>query len=237
MLASVKNLSPEVHEAIARFAVKIVDEPLTYFSEADCQQLLVEELRKVRGFNAHPNTSVRRGQDAKETYKVPLIHREYGGGEKTRIDVVVFDPSDVRKIDNAEMKIGKQYLKPAYAFELGTEKTRDAAKHVNKDLARVKRAQHGYILHFFRDDTMSRTNTTRRAQTEARIERVFKEPLAVAYEQRDKVHILGVLIRVGRKQSKMLGKCRILHNGEWHKVNVGKKSELRRAILQALTSS
>ena len=83
----------DINQAITSVCIQIIKEPLIYFSEADIQQLLVEELRKINSISKPYLTSVRKGKNSKGKYKTSLIHREYGGGNRTRIDIVIFDPS------------------------------------------------------------------------------------------------------------------------------------------------
>ncbi len=96
----------DIDNAIANACLRIIKEPLIYFSEADVQQLLVEHLRSIDPLRKAYPTSVRKGKGSKGTYYTLLVHREYGGGGRTRIDVVVFDPEDVAGIDNVNLTIG-----------------------------------------------------------------------------------------------------------------------------------
>jgi hypothetical protein len=149
----------DINQAIAEVCIQIIREPLSYFSEADIQQLLVEELRKIKPISKSYPTSVPKGKGAKSIYKTSLLHREYGGGNGTRIDVVIIDPDDVRKINNINLTIGKEYLKPAYAFELGTEKSSDTSAHFQNDLKKLgkgtKEKGTGYLIHFYKDVTQA----------------------------------------------------------------------------------
>ena len=169
----------DINQAITSVCIQIIKEPLIYFSEADIQQLLVEELRKINSISKPYLTSVHKGKNSKGKYKTSLIHREYGGGNRTRIDIVIFDPSDVQKINNVNLTIKKQYLKLAYAFELGTEKTSDTYTHLKNDLKklikRIKSGGTGYLIYFYKDTTQSGTGTISRVNTEEKIERMFKK--------------------------------------------------------------
>jgi len=134
------NWKTEIDRAIADMCIQIIKEPLSYFSEADIQQLLVEELRKIEPLSKSYPTSVHKGKDSKGVYKTSLLHREYGGGDSTRIDVVVFDPVDVKKIDKVNLQVKERgYLLPVHAFELGTEKTSDTSDHFTKDLKKLSK--------------------------------------------------------------------------------------------------
>jgi len=229
----------DINKAIANVCIRIIKEPLLYFSEADIQVLLVEEIRKIRPINKTYPTSVRKGKASKGTYHTSLVHREYGGGEGTRLDVVVFDPDDVARIDNVNLKIGKDYLKPAYAFELGTEKTSDAAGHLENDLKklreRTKTKGKGYIIHIYKDVTQSRTGTRSRQKTEEKIEEQFKKAFSTGRSiKATNIKILAILLRTYRDQTKMRGKCEIFDGNKWVKVNISRETSLRDAIMERL---
>ena len=68
-------MESKTSEAIANTCVAIIKEPLTYFSEADVQQLLVESLRKIPELKKAYPTAVRKGKNSKARYKTSLIHR------------------------------------------------------------------------------------------------------------------------------------------------------------------
>ena len=221
--------------------VKIIQEPYNYFSEADIQQLLAEKLRKITHDKEeiieklYP-TNIKRGKGAKGEYKTSLLHREYGGGDKTRIDIVVFDPADVRKINDVNLRETKtKYLKPAYAFELGTEKTTNIFKHVQNDLKKLRRRtkETGYLIHFYKDSTLTRTGTETRKKTEEKISKRFKRVFENMSKDR-KVKVLAILLRTYRNQKNLRGKCAIFNGEKWDKVNVKNDNQLREAVLKQL---
>jgi hypothetical protein len=241
----------DIDEAVADVCIQIIKEPLSYFSEADVQQMLVEELRKIKPISKLYPTSVRKGKDSKGTFSTSLLHREYGGGEGKRIDVVILDPDDAKKINDPNLTTNKKYLDPVYAFELGTEKTADAFKHVRNDLGKLskcvkKKNGAGYLIHFYKDNTQARTGTNRRKNTEEKIERVFKQAFndidimtkqAIGTEQANKyanVKILAILLRTYRDQKKIRGKCRIFNGQKWIPTNISRDDLLRKAILKQL---
>ena len=238
------NWKGDIDKAIEDVCVKIIQEPYIYFSEADIQQLLAEKLRKITHDKEeiieklYP-TNIKRGKGAKGEYKTSLLHREYGGGDKTRIDIVVFDPADVSKINNVNLRKTKTtYLKPAYAFELGTEKTTNIFKHVQNDLKKLRRRtkETGYLIHFYKDSTKSRTGTPRRVKTEAKIYKQFKQVFDEKPQGNSKVKLLAILLRPCRKQKHFRGKCQIF-NGElkeWDTVNVKNDNKLREAVRKQL---
>lgn len=112
----------DIDKAIVETCTKIIQEPLLYFSEADIQQLLTEELKKIKALKKLYPTLIHKGKGSIGFYKTSLLHREYGGGRGRRIDIVIFSENDVKKIDDLNLKIGNIYIKPKFAFELGTEK-------------------------------------------------------------------------------------------------------------------
>jgi len=227
----------DVDNAVANVCLRIIKEPLMYFSEADIQQPLVEELRKIEPFSKNYPTSVLKGKGSKGTYHTSLIHREYGGGSGTRLDVVVFDPDDVAQIDNVNLTIGADYLKPAYAFELGTEKTSDTSSHLKSDLKKLDRQVKGtgYIIHIYKDVTQARTGTRSREKTEERIEKEFKQVFEAKQNQRTpNIKILAILLRTYRNQRKMRGKCEIFNGETWGKVNISRDTSLRSSIMGQL---
>jgi len=123
----------DINNAIAETCIEIIQEPLLYFSEADIQQLLTEKLKKIKALKKTYPTSIHRGKNSEGIYKTSLLHREYGGGAGTRIDIVIFSENDVKQIDNPNLKKGKNYIYPEFAFELGTEKTINIGKHLVND--------------------------------------------------------------------------------------------------------
>ena len=229
----------DIDEAIADVCVKIIQEPCSYFSEADIQQMLVERLRKTKHIKSNYPTDIERGEGSTGKYKTSLLHREYGGGDGTRIDVVVFDPADVSKINNVNLrKTITTYLKPAYAIELGTEKTTNIRTHVQNDLKKLRRRskETGYLIHFYKDPTKSKAGTPRRVKTEAKIYKQFKQVFDEKPQGNSKVKLLAILLRPCRKQKHFRGKCQIF-NGElkeWDTVNVKNDNKLREAVRKQL---
>jgi hypothetical protein len=227
----------DIDRAIAEVSIQIIREPLSYFSEADIQQLLVEELRKIKPISKSYPTSVPKGKGSKGTYRTHLVHREYGGGGGTRIDVVIFDPDDVKKINNVNLTVGKQYLYPVYAFELGTEKMSDTSAHFQNDMKKLGNHTKGtgYLIHFYKDVTQARTGTRSRNNTEAKIFGKFKHVFGVTQtKQMTDVKILAILLRTYRNQEKMRGKCEIFNGQDWIKTNINNNETLRNAILKQL---
>jgi hypothetical protein len=229
-----------IDNAIADVCVRIIQEPLLYFSEADVQQMLVQALNGVGRLGAPLETSVWRGKDSKGKYRTGLVHREYGAGEGRRTDVIIFDPEDVPRIDGTNLTIKGEYLNPLYAFEIGTEKTADAASHLRKDIGKLKRVKRngaGYVIHFFKDSTSTRTGAPRRQATEDKIDQSYREAFSSMQPAgEDNIRILAILLRTGRDQTRMLGKCEIFdrQRRDWVKVNVNNEDRIRAAIQKQL---
>ncbi len=233
------KVKKDIDRAIADTFIEIIKEPLTYFSEADVQQLLTEELRTISELAKKYLTSVPKGGNAKSKYSTSLLHREYGAGDGKRFDIVILDEKNVAKITDINLTIDNEYLQPAFVFELGTEKTSDTATHFQNDIDKLKNCKDtGYLIHIYKDVTQSATGTLSREKTEAKIKRSFQDVFtsnSVSIPQ--EVKILGILIRTYRKQKKMWGKCEIFDRASlsWKKVNINEESKLREAILSQLT--
>lgn len=225
---------PKIDRAVANVCVDIIREPLLHFSEADVQQLLVERLRQIEPLAKTYPTAVHKGHGSKGTYRTSLVHREYGGGGGTRIDVAILGPTAVAQIDSVNLTDRGKYLRPAYAFEIGTEKTSDTRRHLESDLRKLTARSQGtgYALHIFRDKTRSASGTESRSRTNARLERDFKNIVAqLAPQAPANVKVVAILLSVGRSQPRTRGKCQVLDGSQWRKVNVGDRAALRKVIL------
>ncbi|MBT3273581.1 MAG: hypothetical protein HN368_10515 [Spirochaetales bacterium] len=224
-----------IDKAIATTCIGIIKEPLLYFSEADFQQLLVEELRRIEPFTILYPTAVHKGKDSKAVYKTSLIHREYGGTGGRRLDVTLFDPVDVATITDINLTAKGEYLKPVFAVELGTEKTSDAEIHLSNDIQKLQDRvlSTGYIVHFYKDTTRSPSGTKQRSQTEDKIYRVFKD-VFTRKKTASNIKLLAIVLRVYRNQKRMWGKCEIFNGTEWEKVGVENDTALLKKILTQL---
>jgi hypothetical protein len=230
----------QVNNAIIDTCIAIIKEPLIYFSESDVQQLLCENLRKIKTFSKMYRTSLTRGKNSKSFFKTSMLHREYGGGNGTRIDIVAFHPKQLRKINNPNLKNDGEYLKPMIAFELGTEKTIDALAHYKSDITKLKKvSDSGYLIHIYKDFTQSRKGTKSRNNTEVKIQSKFKDVFEKNNVSNKKIKVLAMLLRTYVNQEKMIGKCEIFdrESKEWKKVNVSKNADIRIAIDKQLTNN
>ncbi len=227
----------KVDSAIIDTCTAIIKEPLIYFSETDIQQLLCENLRKNRTFNTMYRTSLNRGKNSRSFFKTSMLHREYGGGEGTRIDIVMFHPKRLRDINNPNLTNDGKYLKPMIAFELGTEKTKDVLSHFKSDISKLKKAtDSGYLIHIYKDVTQSRKGTQSRENTEIKIQREFKDVFEKNRVFDTKIKVLAILIRTFINQKRMIGKCEIFdkESTEWKKVNISKNIDIRSAIIKQI---
>lgn len=225
----------DIDNAIAKTCIEIIQEPLLYFSEADIQQLLVEELRKIEALKEPYQTLIHKGKNSKSFYKTSLLHREYGGGGGTRIDIVIFSENDVKKIDDLNLKIGKKYIIPEFAFELGTEKTIDIGKHLVNDIKKLNDVKStGYIIHIYTDRTQSVTGTKLRKNTKDKIIRNFKSVFENNKCSNGKIKKLAILLSPFKEQTLTRGKCEIFNEKRWEKVNVADNNKLRKKIIHQL---
>jgi hypothetical protein len=227
----------DIDNAIAKTYIEIIQEPLLYFSEADIQQLLVEELRKIEVLKEPYQTLIHKGKNSKSFYKTSLLHREYAGGGGTRIDIVIFSENDAKQINNPNLKMGKEYLHPDFAFELGTEKTTGIGKHLINDINKLKNVKNtGYIVHIYTDRTVSRTGTERRDNTVEKIKNNFKNVFINNKCKNNKIKKLAILLSPFKDQKLTKGKCEIFNvsNCKWEKVNVAYDNNLRDKIIDQL---
>ena len=225
----------DIDNAIVETCIKIIQEPLLYFSEADIQQLLAEELKKIEALKESYQTLIHKGKNSKGFYKASLLHREYGGGGGTRIDIVIFSENGVKQIDDLNLKIGKKYITPEFAFELGTEKTINIKKHLINDIKKLNKVRNtGYIIHIYTDRTQSMTGTKLRKNTKDKIIRDFKSVFENNKCTNDNIKKLAILLSPFKDQKSTKGKCEIFNGSKWEKVNVNDKSALRKKITDQL---
>jgi len=235
----------DINNAIADTCIEVIREPLIYFSEADIQQLLVENLKerikKLKKISKNKrqektySTNIHRGKDSQSFYETPLLHREYGGGASTRIDIVIFSEKDVKKIDGSNLKIGKNYIKPEFAFELGTEKTKNIEKHLENDIKKINDVENtGYIIHIYKDTTKSPTGTKKRDNTVEKIKNAFKNVFEKNKCTNDNIKKLAILLSPFKEQTSTRGKCEIFNGNSWEKVNVANENKLREKIIDQL---
>ncbi|NCO23807.1 MAG: hypothetical protein COZ07_08425 [Candidatus Infernicultor aquiphilus] len=225
----------DIDNAITKTCIEIIQEPLLYFSEADNQQLLAEGLKKIEALKKLYPTLVHKGKNSKSFYKTSLLHREYGGGAGTRIDIVIFSENDVKQIDDLNLKIGKKYITPEFAFELGTEKTINIEKHLINDIKKLNKVRNtGYIIHIYKDRTKSPTGTKKRDNTVEKIKNAFKIVFENNKCTNGKIKKLAILLSPFKDQTLTKGKCKIFNGNIWENVNVADKSALRKKIIDQL---
>ncbi len=230
-------IKDDIENAIADTCIEIIQEPLLYFSEADVQQLLTEKLKKIEALKKLYNTLVHKGKGSDGTYKTSRLHREYGGGGGTRIDIVIFSENDVKQISDLHLKKGKEYLYPEFAFELGTEKTINIEKHLINDIKKLNKVRNmGYIIHIYKDTTQSITGTKSRNNTKVKIIKNFKSVFEINTYPNGKIKKLAILLSPFKDQTLTKGKCEIFNGSscKWVKVNINKKSALRKKIIDQL---
>ncbi|MBS1266085.1 MAG: hypothetical protein MAG795_00050 [Candidatus Woesearchaeota archaeon] len=225
------SIKKDLDKAITESIVKIIQEPLIYFSEADVQQQLCDSIKSIFSLSRLYPTSVKRGKGSKSVYKTSLVHREYGGGKGRRIDIVILDKKDLLEIDSPNLTKKGRYLKPKFAIEVGTEKTKDTRTHIKRDLEKLKKSTNkGYLIHIYKDITRAKSGTLSRQKTEEKIKNNFKDIFStIAVE--GKINVIAVLIRTYRNQARMRGKCEIFNNGIWEKINVNDKKKIESKLM------
>lgn len=230
-------IKDDIENAIADTCIEIIQEPLLYFSEADVQQLLTEKLKKIKALKKLYNTLVHKGKGSDSFYKTSLLHREYGGGARTRIDIVIFSEDDIKKINDPNLTMGKKYLDSDFAFELGTEKTKNIEKHLENDIKKLEDVKNtGYIIHIYKDTTKSPTGTKNRDNTVKKIKNAFKNAFENNRRKNVRIRKLAILLSPFKDQTLTKGKCEIFNgsNYKWDKVNINKKSVLKEKIIDQL---
>jgi hypothetical protein len=220
-----------MNRIIAQFCSDAIKEPLSFFSEADLQGFLFASL--IREFPVPVQTSYAKGPASKGKYCTGLVHREYGVGGSRRMDIAVFSPRDVARIDGPGLKIGQNYMRPEFGIELGTEKTKGTRAHIEGDIKKLSKVgRRGYLIHFFRDVTRSDSKTASREATEMKIKAIFRQPVSFAAAP-DKVRVLCFLLRLARTHRKVYGKCEMFLPKEhrWKKINL---QEVRGQVMALL---
>lgn len=228
-----ETLQAEIEEAIIKFCILIARNPMCYFSEADLQQVLLEHLRSIPKLDKLHKTNQTAGKNSKKKYRTSLLHREYGGGNKTRFDIAVLRRDDVAKIDSPALKLNDKYLTPAFGFELGTEKTSKIMQHYQNDLKKLRKCDRGYLIHIFKDVTTTRKNTGRNANTEAAIQQKFKSVFE-KHPAKGNTVVIAILLRPFKNERTPRGKLEIFDGRVWQPVNVGSKPKIRKAIRELL---
>ncbi|MBU0758158.1 MAG: hypothetical protein KKF44_08875 [Nanoarchaeota archaeon] len=230
-----KNLKQELDESLTHSIVKIIQEPLLYFSEADVQQELSESIKNISSLKRLYPTSVKKGKNSKTVYKTSAVHMEYGTGGGSRMDIVVFNINEIKNINTCNLKKNQEYLSPDYGIEIGTEKSPDTLAHIKKDITKLKKCKKmGYLIHIYKDITQARSGTKSRVLTEEKIKNNFKKIVSDNVIQNSKIKVLAILLRCYRNQTRMKGKCEIFFEDEWKKVNVSNKQKLNSTILKIL---
>jgi len=223
----------DVDEAVIDFCKEVIKEPLLHFSESDLHISLIEKLyEKIPLLKKKKyDTDVKRGKNSRTNYKTRLVHTEYGGGEKTRIDIIIFDERDVKKINNPNLKSNNDYLEPYYAFELGTEKIGETVTeaHVKSDIEKLtkKTKECGYLIHIFRDNTKSPSNTRTRDKTEQKLEKIQNIFSGKKILNQKKVKLIAIILSPHRNEQKTWGKCQIFDKNERQWKPIGVENDLK----------
>jgi hypothetical protein len=227
-----------VNKIVADFCGEVVAEPVSFFSESDLQVVLSSKLRAA--FPTSVSTSVKKGprRDLKSTstYKTGLVHNEYGATESRRIDIVIFSKDDLATVDDYKLRHQGKYLKPQFAFELGTEGIAKVQQHLASDIAKLRNrvSQRGFVIHFYRDTTLADTGTKDRENKEESIKARFRSPFEECVPA-PRISALAFVLRIGHTHRKIWGKCELFNpiTKKWNRTNIGNVSE---SVLDQLQS-
>lgn len=228
-----------VNKLVAKFCAKAIQEPLSYFSEADLQVELSSRLRLE--FNGLIRTNVKRGArnnpKSLDTYKTGRVHNEYGAGQARRLDVVVFGREQIKQIDDYRLRTNGKYLTPDFGFELGTESITDVGEHLECDLAKLhdQVVKRGYVIHFYRDTAFADTGTKSREATEVSIQQRFKEHIQKCVHD-DRIVVLAFVVRTAHMRKKVRGKCEFYRadsGAKWVQTDLKKVEEEIEAFLKS----
>lgn len=208
----------KVNDAIINFCIKVIEEPFIFFSESDLHFLLARKLLeiipKLKDLEKMKIGNIYR----KNPYRTRMLHLEYGGNNKSRMDLAIFSEKDVNEINHYHLTKDNYsgYLKPRFAFELGVG--RDVNNHITNDINKLKRCKEegaGYIIHILRDDTVRRSGTIPRSKTEKSIEDKFKRPIeAKSKLVPSKIKIVAIRLNPRREKEKEWIRCEIFNKNK-----------------------
>ena len=193
-----------VHEIVFQFCHDVLNEPLTFFSEADLQSLLYAKL--YNSFGRLIETSYQRGSDSKTCYKTIQLHREYGLNEsqKSRMDLVIFSEEDIKSINSPNLVCDGKYLKPTIGIELGTHKTANFKEHLENDVKKLKGVDCGYLIHIQRDETKSSKKSKSGQNT---LDRIDTKITNAINETSIPDNIIPLFFIIQIQKRKIWGKC------------------------------
>lgn len=234
------DIENDVKKAVIDFCMEVIKEPLVYFNESDLHLLLAEKL-----YDEHPllkkpehKTNLSPEDNSERQYKTRLLHREYGGGERTRIDIVIFDKEDVKDISHSHLtkESEEDYLSPLFGFELGIS-LEDVEEHIGNDIKKLKKCKkNGYILHIIKND--NKEEIENKAQT---INKKFKKVISETSKQnndKNKIKIIALVLNLFKKQGEPV--CEIFDKNnpkEWkpyEKIDDRKLEEIRKILYSQL---
>ncbi len=222
----------KVDGAVADLCQEVAEEPLCFFSEADLQAMMYMRLRQI--FPRSVPLREARGPGAKTRFTTSQVHREYGAGERRRLDLAVLAAAQFALADRF-YKDGADYLVPAFGFEFGTEKIGDAtSEHIRSDVGKLQRCDRGYLVHIFRDMAVADEGTDLRAAAEQRIDRIFRR-VAGAITPPNNVRAVLLVVGVTHSRKNLRGRCQLLdpRTGEWQRINA---RHVGRRVLKLLSA-
>jgi len=227
----------EVNDAIVDFCTEIIKNPLCYFNESDLHSLLIEFLYKANSSlkNIDYDTKLLSNKTNMK-YKTRLVHREYGAGGRRAYDLVILKPSEIQMIKNPNLtyKAKNDYLKPLFAFELGTEKIGlefdEYEKHITSDLNKLERCQDtGYIIHIVRD-----FNRQKRDRKKEKIEMFMDTIKNHNKGLNPKIKVIAIVLYLFRKNNEKY--CSILKKDMWEEFEIDEQDDIMSCLKMQLIS-
>lgn len=242
----------KIIDAMAALCHSVASEPLFHFSEADLQSALYRELCS-RLPKMHSTSVVKSGDGRGSTcFSTSPVHREYGAGGARRIDLAIFSPEQVKRINDNNLcettTEGVDYICPDYAIELGTEKSANAAPHVMNDLQKLhdRSAKKGFIIYLYRDTCDVPRNTLSWDKRDELVITPYRQAIEAGAEVANgNVIILAFLLLLGRRDRSRVQRCQIFApNGlpfntqavegwkHWHWLNLNKVKDAVQHLCQ-----
>lgn len=225
------RLKEEIYKKVAEVIHFVCNNPLVFFSETDIHTLTMRKLMKINEFNPFNDNKPgliptgctiglnRNKKQSPKKYVTMLPHTEYGNNAKKaeRSDIVIFDKEDVSNIIDTT-KLGRKgtkkndtvYLKPAYIFEFGTEKsagTKEKYKaHLKRDIRKIRRSKiNGFLIHIHRNHSKQKDTKNKIKLTD------YKEITKRIWEthKNENIKFLVFFIEIGTSKKRLWGKVQM----------------------------
>jgi hypothetical protein len=228
----------DIDKAVAETVYHVCTNPLAIVSETDIHMLLAHRLMQIKSLSPTDlyatNCTIGRHDShsiSQAKYKTGLLHKEYGisGMPNSRIDIVVLNRNEVSDIDQPlSLKYKKKWLRPEYAFELGTEKSAGSdvvlKKHLTNDLKKLSFSRiRGYLIHIHRN--YCQTTGVRLGKNRIKIqeyEKIIKQTIkSIKPDQKQKIRLIVAIIDIGSMGRRIgrEGKVKLFLSGKFTGIN------------------